>query len=80
MLLAKEIQRSLVLVLVQFVRVFDAKLRFLGHEVERGVRDVDCAVIGLNAPLVRLSVGQFMLFKDNVPALRRSLERVGIVH
>ena len=71
-LLAQEVERRLVLVLVQLVGVLDAELGLLGHQIERGVGDVDGAVIGLDAALVGLAVGQRLLLEDDVPALRRA--------
>ncbi len=45
----------------------DAKLRLVRHQVKRGVRDMDRAVIGLHPPLVRRPVRQrrdSMCWKD----------------
>ena len=39
--LRKQLERRLVLVLVQLVGVLDAELGLLGHQIERGVGDVD---------------------------------------
>ena len=57
MLLAQHLDGRRVLGLIQFVRVLDAEFRPLRHEIQRGVGDVDWAVVGLDAPLVRLAVG-----------------------
>eukprot|EP01136_Pigoraptor_vietnamica_P024785 Opistho-1_new@78113 len=77
---AQQVERRLVLVLVQFVRRFDAQFRLVEHQVLRGIGDVDRSVIGLHAALVRLAVGQVHLFEHDVPAGRRLLEHLGVVH
>ena len=78
---AQEVERGLVLVFVEFVGVLDAELRLVRHQVLRGVGDVDRAVIGLHAALVRLAVRQRHFLEDDVPTLRRlALEGFRIVH
>ena len=57
-LLAQQVERRLVLVLVELVGILDAELRLVRHQIVGGVGDVDRAVIGLDAALVGLAVGQ----------------------
>src|SRR5690606_41756317 len=54
--------------------------RFGGLQVEGGVGDVDGAVVGLYATLVRLAVGQLLGFEHRAPAVRRLGEGLGVVH
>ena len=76
----QQVEGRLVLVLVQLVGVLDAEVRLVRHQIVGGVGDVDRSVIGLHAALVRLAVRQGLLLEDDIPALRRFLEDVGVVH
>ena len=55
---------GVVLGLGEEVGVVDAQLGFVRLEVERGVGDVDRAVVGLHAALVGLAVGQIHGLED----------------
>ncbi len=79
-LATQQIERCLVLVFIQFVGILDAEFRLVLHEVERGVGDVDRAVIGLDAALVRLTVGKRHFLEHHLPAGRCFLEGFGVVH
>ena len=79
-LLAQEVERGRVLVLVELVGVGDAELGLVRHQVLGGVGDVDRAVVGLDAALVRLAVGQGLLLEDHRPGGGRLLEDLGVVH
>ncbi len=79
-LLAQQVERRLVLVLVELVGVLDAEFRLVEHQVVGGIGDVDRAVIGLDAALVGLAVGQVHFLEDDIPALGRFLEDGGVVH
>ena len=80
-LLAQQLERRLVLRLVQLVRILDAQGRVLLHQVQRRVGDVDRPVEGLHAALVALAVGQRLLLEHHVPAGRLLVaEDLGVVH
>ncbi len=69
-LAAQQLERRLVLVLVQLIGVLDAEFGLVGLEVERGVGDVDRPVEGLDAARIGLAVGQVHRLEDDVPACR----------
>ncbi|MNF83224.1 hypothetical protein D3C84_655440 [compost metagenome] len=77
---AQQIEHGLVLGFGQFVRALDAQFRLGGLQVQRRVGDVDRAVIGLHATLVRLAVRQVFRVEQHAPAGGRGLEHVGVVH
>ena len=77
---AKQVEDGLVLSFGEFVRALDAQFRLGGFQVQRGIGDVDRAVIGLHAALVRLAVGQVLRVEHHVPAGGGGLEDVGVVH
>jgi len=79
-LLAQQVEHRGVLRFGQLIGVAYAQLGLLGLQVERRVGDVDRAVVGLHATLVRLAVGQILGLEDHAPAGRRLLEHVGVVH
>ena len=78
-LLAQQVERSLVLILVQLVGVLDAQLRLGLHQVQGRIGDVDRAVEGLHPSLVRLAVRQGGLLEHDLPAGGRCLEDVRVV-
>ena len=79
-LLAKQVEGGVELLAIQGVGILDPYLGFVGHQIERRVRHVDGTVVGLDASLVGLAVGKRLLGEHDVPALRRGLEDIGVVH
>ena len=80
MLLAQEVERGAVLGISEFVRILDAEIRLLCHQVDRGVGDVDRPVVGLDATLVRLAVRKLLRLEHCGPRRGRGLEHLGVVH
>ncbi|MCY1430183.1 hypothetical protein D9M71_461240 [compost metagenome] len=80
MLLAQQLDHRGVLLFVELIGIGDAQFRFGRLQVQRGVGDVDRAVVGLHAALVRLAVGQVLRVEDHGPAVRRLGEDLGAVH
>ena len=79
MLAAQHLEHRRILRFVELVRILDAELRLLGLQVQRGIGDVDSAVVGLHATLVRLAVGKFLRLEHHRPGRRRLLEGLGVV-
>jgi hypothetical protein len=78
---AQEVERRVVLLLVQLVGRRDAEFRLVIHQVLRRVGDVDRPVIGLHAACVRLPVGEVHLLEHHVPrGGRRVAEDFGRIH
>ena len=77
---AQQIEHRLVLRFGQFIGVLDAQFRLGAFEVQRRVGDVDRAVIGLHAALVRFAVRQVLRIEHHAPAVGCGLEYVGVVH
>ena len=79
-MLAQQLQRSLVLILVQLIGILDPQLRLVRHQIESGIGDIDGAIKGLNAPLVGLAIGQSLGFEYHGPGVGGLGEDLGVVH
>ena len=80
LLRAQQVEHGLVLGFSQLVGVLNPQFRLRRLQVQRRVGNVDRAVIGLHAALVRLAVRQVLRIEDHTPAGRCLLEHAGVVH
>lgn len=63
MLIAQHFQHRPVLFFGELIRITDAQLRLSGFNEQRSVRNVDRAIISLNAAFIALAVRQILLNK-----------------
>nr|MCX3331070.1 hypothetical protein [Bacillus pacificus] len=74
MLITLPLQLRLVLFFGELIRISDAQLRLSGFNEQRSVRNIDRAIISLNAAFIALAVRQILLNKNHLPAIRRRRE------
>ena len=77
---AQHFQHRLVLFFGELIRIADAQLRLSGFNEQRSVRNIDRAIISLNAAFIALAVRQILLNKNHLPAIRRRREGFSVVH
>ena len=66
-LATQQIERRFILRFVEFVRIFDAQIRFGLHQIQCRVGNVNRAVERLHTALVGLAVRQYGFFKHDFP-------------
>lgn len=77
---AQHFQHRLVLFFGELIRIADAQLRLSGFNEQRSVRNVDRAIISLNAAFIALAVRQILLNKNHSPAIRRRREGFKVLY
>ena len=80
MLIAQHFQHRLILFFGELIRITDAQLWLRGFDEQRGIRNVDRAIISLYPAFIALAVRQILLNKNHLPAIRRRREGFSVVH
>ena len=80
LLVTQHFQHRFVLGFGQLIGVIDPELWLGGFDKQRGVGDIDRAIIGLHSPLIGFAIRKILLHEDHAPAVRRRREYAGVVH